>query len=248
MQWSDEGIVLSARPHGETAVIAEVFTATHGRWLGLVHGGRSRRLRPVLQIGNVVSASWRGRLPEHLGTMTVELKRGIAGEAMQDAKVLAALTSMCAFLRLLAEREAHPNLYEVTQFVMGYLGEPEVWPALIVRWEVSVLAELGFGLDLDECAATGSNDQLVYVSPKSGRAVSASAGEPYKDRLLALPSFLNRKTRGPVRDEDLAQGFQLTEHFLKTRVFQPRELDWPAARSRMIALLDLVRPSETAKE
>lgn len=237
MQWSDEGIVLSARPHGETAAIVEVFTSTHGRWLGLVHGGRSRRLRPVLQIGNVITASWRGRLAEHLGTMTVELKRGHAGEAMQDPKLLAALTSICALLRLVAEREAHPNLYEVTQFVIGYLGEPEVWPALVVRWELSLLAELGFGLDLNECAATGSNDQLVYVSPKTGRAVSASAGEPYKDRLLPLPSFLNQKTRGPVREEDLDNGFRLTEYFLNARVFQPRELDWPVARARMLALL-----------
>jgi len=237
MQWSDESIIIGVRPHGETAAIAEVFSSRHGRWLGLVHGGRSRRLRPVLQIGNVVEVNWKGRLAEHLGTMTVEMRRGYAGEAMVEAKTLSALTSMCALLHLVAEREPHPNLYEVTQFVLGFLDAPVVWPALVVRWELSLLEELGFGLDLTECAATGSNDQLIYVSPKSGRAVSASAGEPYKDRLLVLPSFLNRSQRGDVIGDDLMHGFELTGHFLQTRVFGPRERDMPTARERLITLL-----------
>lgn len=237
MHWSDESIIIGVRPHGETAAIAEVFSAKHGRWLGLVHGGRSRRLRPVLQIGNEVEVSWKGRLPEQLGTMTVELRRGYAGEAMGDAKTLSALTSLCALLRLVAEREPHANLYEVTQFVLGFLDDPEVWPALIVRWELSLLDELGFGLDLSECAATGGNDQLIYVSPKTGRAVSASAGEPYKDRLLALPSFLNRSQRGNVIGDDLMRGFELTGHFLQSRILLPRALAMPAARERLVSLL-----------
>lgn len=237
MHWSDEAIIVGVRPHAETAAIAEVFSASHGRWLGLVHGGRSRRLRPVLQIGNVVDVNWKGRLPEQLGTMTLEMRRGYAGEVMGDPKTLSALTSMCALLHLIAEREPHPNLYEVTQFVLGFLDAPDVWPALVVRWELSLLDELGFGLDLSECAATGSNDQLIYVSPKSGRAVSASAGEPYKERLLALPSFLNRSQRGGVVGDDLMRGFQLTGHFLHTRVLQPRERDMPTARERLITLL-----------
>lgn len=240
MHWSDEAIIVGVRPHGETAAIAEVFSSNHGRWLGLVHGGRSRRSRPGLQIGNVVDVSWKGRLPEHLGTMTVELRRGYAGEAMSEPKTLTALTSMCALLHLVAEREPHPNLYEVTQFVLGFLDAPDVWPALIVRWELSLLDELGFGLDLSECAATGSNDQLIYVSPKSGRAVSASAGEPYKDRLLDLPSFLNRSQRGAVMGDDLMRGFELTGHFLQTRVLGPRERKMPTARERLITLLKRV--------
>lgn len=237
MHWSDEGIVIGVRPHGETSAIAEVFTQTHGRWLGLVHGGRSRRLRPVLQIGNVVEVDWTGRLPEHLGTMRLELRRGYAGEAMDDARTLAALASMCSLLHHVAEREPHPNLYEVTQFVLGFLDSPDVWPALLVRWELSFLDELGYGLDLTECAATGSNDQLIYVSPKTGRAVSASAGEPYKDRLLALPSFLNRGRAGAVIGDDLVKGFALTGHFLEARLLGPHDRDMPSARARLISLL-----------
>lgn len=237
MQWTDEAIILSVRPHGETSAIAEVFTSSGGRWSGLVHGGRSRRLRPVLQIGNAVDVTWKGRLAEHLGTLTVELRRGHAGQAMADPLTLSALMSMCALLRLMAEREPHPNLYEITQFVLNYLDAPEVWPALVVRWELALLDELGFGLDLSECAATGSNDRLIYVSPKTGRAVSASAGEPYKDRLLSLPAFLNRSQRGDVIGDDVVQGFALTGHFLDTRVFNPRELEAPVSRGRMIELL-----------
>ena len=237
MHWSDEGIIVSVRPHGETAAIVETFTRSHGRWLGLVHGGRSRRLRPVLQIGNVVHLTWKGRLPEQLGTITLELRRGHAAEAMSNPRSLSALTSMCALLPLVAEREPHPNLYEVTQFVLGFLDSEDVWPALVVRWELSLLDELGFGLDLSECAATGSNDQLIYVSPNSGRAVSASAGEPYRDRLLSLPAFLDQSKRGAVAGDDLMLGFELTGHFLKARVLAPRQREMPAARERLLTLL-----------
>lgn len=246
MHWSDEAIVVGVRQHGETAAIAEVFTASRGRWVGLVHGGRSRRLRPVLQVGNAVSVTWKGRLPDQLGTMTVEMQRGYAAQSMDDPRALAALTSICALLHLVAEREPHPNLYEVTQFVLGFLESADIWPALVVRWELSLLDELGYGLDLSECAATGSNDQLIYVSPKSGRAVSASAGEPYKDRLLALPSFLNRSQRGAVVGDDLLQGFALTGHFLETRILVPREREMPSARSRLVTLL--ARDGEPAVE
>ncbi|MCH9764846.1 MAG: DNA repair protein RecO [Alphaproteobacteria bacterium] len=237
MQWSDEAIVVGVRPHGETAAIVEIFTRQHGRCLGLVHGGRSRRLRPTLQIGNAVDVVWKGRLAEHLGTTTVELRHGHAAEAMDDPTTLSALTSLCALLHLVAEREPHPNLFEVTQFVLGFLDQPEVWPALVVRWELSLLDELGFGLDLSACAATGRNDQLIYVSPKTGRAVSASAGEPYKDRLLSLPGFLNQGQRGAVVGDDLLTGFHLTGHFLQTRVLTPRDVAMPTARERLLTLL-----------
>lgn len=237
MNWSDEAIIVGVRPHGETAAIVELFAANHGRWLGLVHGGRSRRLRPVLQIGNVVDASWKGRLAEHLGTLTVELRRGFAGEAMNSPQTLTALTSICGLLHLVAEREPHPNLYEVTQFVLGFLSTDDMWPALVVRWELSLLEELGFGLDLSQCAATGSNDQLIYVSPKTGRAVSASAGEPYRDKLLALPAFLNRGERGVIMGDDILLGFALTGHFLQSRVLSPRDLAMPSSRERLVTLL-----------
>src|SRR5262245_16296346 len=182
MHWSDEGVILSVRAHGEAGAVLEVFTREHGRHLGLVHGGRSRKLRPILQTGNHVDAVWKARLADNLGHYTVELRKGFAAAVMENAAALAALTSMTALARLLPERDPHPNLYEVTLFVLGFLDEPQVWPALVVRWELALLDELGFGLDLASCAATGNTTDLIYVSPKSGRAVSAQAGEPYKDR------------------------------------------------------------------
>ena len=237
MNWTDEGVVLSVRPHGETAAVVELFTRSHGRHLGLVHGGRSRKLRPVLQMGNHVDAAWKARLAEHLGHMSIEMRRGYAAGAMDNAAALAGLTSLCALARLVPERDPHPNLYEVTLFVLGYLDDETVWPALFVRWELALLDELGFGLDLGECAATGKNDQLIYVSPKSGRAVSAAAGEPYKDRLLALPQFLTGARVGAVSTSDIAAGLALTGHFLETRVLAPRGEEMPEARRRLVSLL-----------
>jgi DNA repair protein RecO (recombination protein O) len=237
MQWSDEGVVLGVRPHGETAAVLELFTRRHGRHLGLVHGGRSRRLRPVLQVGNHVDATWKARLADNLGHFALELRKGFAALLMEDAAALAAMTSMAALVRLLPERDPHPNLYEITQFVLGYLGDRAVWPALVVRWELALLDDLGFGLDLATCAATGRTGDLRYVSPKSGRAVSAEAGEPYKDRLLALPGFLRAGAAGQVSAEGVLAGFALTGHFLKARVLAPRNLEMPEARSRLLSYL-----------
>ncbi|MET0569334.1 MAG: DNA repair protein RecO [Hyphomicrobiaceae bacterium] len=237
MNWSDEGIVLSVRALGETAAVAELMTRGHGRHLGLVHGGRSRRSRPILQTGNHVDAVWKGRLAEQLGALTLELRRGFAAEAMGSAAALAALTSLAALARLLPERDPHPNLFEVTLFVLGFIDDPEVWPALMVRWELALLEELGFGLDLGTCAATGVSDDLIYVSPRSGRAVSRGAGEPYKDKLLALPSFLSGRVTTKTTAEDMAAGFALTGHFLETRVLGPRDLSMPETRHRMLEVL-----------
>ena len=237
MQWSDEGVILSVKPHGETAAVAEIFTRAHGRHLGLVHGGRSRKLRPVLQTGNHVDAVWKARLAEHLGHVAVELRKGYAAQAMEDALALAGLTSLCSLARLLPERDPHPSLYEVTLFVLGYLDDPDVWPALMVRWELALLDELGFGLDLAACAATGKTTDLVYVSPKSGRAVSAEAGEPYKHRLLALPPFLLGGAAGAVTAEHLRAGFALTGHFLDARVLRPGEIEMPECRARLLSYL-----------
>ena len=237
MQWSDEGIILSVKAHGETAAVAEIFTRAHGRHLGLVHGGRSRRMRPVLQTGNHVDATWKARLAEHLGNVTVELRKGYAAQAMEDPLALAGLSSLCALSRLLPERDPHAALFEVALFVLGYLDEPEVWPALMVRWELALLDELGFGLDLAACAATGGNDNLIYVSPKSGRAVSASAGDEYKDRLLRLPGFLTKGRQGAATIADVIDGLALTGHFLETRVLIPRGDPMPAARVRMKDLI-----------
>lgn len=237
MIWSDEGIVLSVRAHGETAAIVELLTREHGRHLGLVHGGRSRKARPVLQIGNHVGITWKARLSDQLGHMQVELIRGYAAAAMDDAAALAGLTSLAALAHLLPERDPHPSLYEVTQFVLSYLDDGSVWPALLVRWELALLDELGFGLDLSRCAASGVNDDLIYVSPRTGRAVSASAGEPYRDKLLALPQFLLPGRKAPLAPGDVTRAFALTGHFLEARVLVPRGLEMPEARSRLLSAL-----------
>lgn len=238
MHWIDEGVILSVRPHGETAAVAEIFTRTHGRHLGLVHGGRSGRLRPVLQTGNHVEAVWKARLAEHLGQVRVELRRGYAAMVMEDALALAGLSSMCALARLLPERDPHPSLFEVTLFVLGFLDEGTVWPALMVRWELALLDELGFGLDLSSCAATGTKEDLIYVSPKSGRAVSAAAGEPYKNKLLRLPTFLVKNRQGAIMPQDVIAGLMLTGHFLETWVLIPRGEEMPDARVRFRDLLE----------
>jgi DNA repair protein RecO (recombination protein O) len=237
MNWSDEAVVLSTRPYGETSTVLELFTRDHGRHLGLVYGGRSRRLRPVLQIGNHVEAIWRARLAEQLGHMTVELRKAYAAQVMEDAPALAGLASLAALARLLPERDPHPNLFEVTLFVLGFLDDASVWPALLVRWELALLDELGFGLDLSSCAATGNTEDLAYVSPKSGRAVSRSAGEPFKERLLALPQFLRGRVTGTVALGELRAGLALTQYFLEQRILKPRELEMPGARARLVGLL-----------
>ncbi|MFZ1102505.1 MAG: DNA repair protein RecO [Hyphomicrobiaceae bacterium] len=237
MEWSDEGVVLSVRAHGETAAVVELLTRAHGRHLGLVHGGRSRRLRPVLQIGNHVDATWKARLADNLGHFGIELRRGFAAPLMEDAAALAAITSLASLARLLPERDPHPNLFEITLFVLGYLDDAAVWPALLVRWELALLDELGFGLDLATCVATGGTVDLIYVSPKSGRAVSAAAGEPYKDRLMALPAFLRGRPAASVSGEDILAGLALTGFFLETRALDPHDLGMPEARSRLVSYL-----------
>lgn len=237
MNWSDEGVVLSVRAHGETAAVVELFTRSHGRHLGMVHGGRSRKHRPVLQMGNHVDAAWKGRLAEQLGHMTLELRRGYAASIIDDGEALSGLTSMCTLTRLLPERDPHPSLYEVTLFVLSFMDDASVWPALMVRWEMALLEELGFGLDLSSCAATGTQENLVYVSPKSGRAVSAEAGEPYRDRLLRLPPFLAKGRQAPVTADDICDGFALTGHFLEARALASRGELLPEARGRLAATL-----------
>jgi len=214
MEWYDQGIIIATRPHGETSVVCDLFTKHHGRHAGLVRGGRSKRLRPVCQIGNVVDASWRARLDEHLGTFALELDSAIASRYFDEPMTLAALSTLCGHLTLFAERDPHPTLYEGARTLLSHLDNREIWPSLLVRYEVEVLAELGVGLDLSECAATGQTSDLIYVSPKSGRAVSRSAGAPYKDKLLKLPPFLIGQTQN-ISHTDLQDGFDLTGSFFE---------------------------------
>jgi len=236
MDWSDEGIFLGGRPLGEANLIAEILTLEHGRHLGLVRGGRSRRIRPTLQPGNLVRVTWRARLAEHLGGFNVELMEAHGARVLDDPRALAAIGTLGELVKLLPERDPHPGLYVNTLHVLRSFGEAEIWPALLVSWEFQLLAELGFGLDLTACAATGTLEELIYVSPRSGRAVSREAGEPYGDKLLALPGFLLDE-RSPLSEADIAAGFALTGFFLERDVLEPHGLKLPAARERLLDLL-----------
>jgi DNA repair protein RecO (recombination protein O) len=244
MDWSDEGIFLSAKPLGEANMVAELFTRAHGRHLGLVRGGRSRRMRPLLQPGNLLRATWRARLSEHLGGFNVELVEAHAARVLDDAAALAAVSSLAGLARLLPERDPHPELYAAALDVLHAFDDAEAWPALLVRWELQLLGELGFGLDLSECAATGIDADLAYVSPRSGRAVSRDAGKPYCNKLLKLPAFLLDE-RAPLGEGDIVAGFTLTGHFLERDVLQPHGISMPQARERLIGLL--LRPAKTAR-
>ncbi len=238
MNWSDEGYVLSVRRHGEAAAIVNLLTRAHGRHAGLVRGGAGRRLRGVLQPGNQVAASWRGRLAEHLGTYTVEALRDHAAGLLSDGDRLAGLTAATAVTEAaLPEREPHLAIHDGFAVLLEALAGTPEWPAVYVRFELGLLAELGFGLDLSQCAATGGIEDLAYVSPRSARAVSRGAAAPYKDKLLPLPAFLtNGDGDGPVR-QDILDGLRLTGHFLETAVFAPHNRPLPAARERLVERL-----------
>jgi len=234
MQWSEEGTVLSLRKHGEASTLLEFFTSQHGRHLGLVRGGRSQRMRSQLQPGNRLIATWRARLPEHLGTFTVEPVKLRAAVLMDHPLRLAALSSLCALSGLIPEREPHEQLHEAFEIVINALENDDVWPALMIRWELGLLEELGFGLDLKSCAATGTEENLIYVSPKSGRAVSADAGQPYKGKLLVLPAFLIAQKNGnEISRHDIAEGFRLTGYFLQQHIYNPRQSKFPEPRMRL---------------
>jgi DNA repair protein RecO (recombination protein O) len=190
MQWTDEGIVIGVRRHGEASGILELMTREHGRHFGLVRGAFGSRMKPILQTGNSVSANWRARLDEHLGNYTVEPLRQRASNFFAAAHAIYGVSHLAALMRLLPERDPHARLYSVFEEVLDRLEDPVLAAPLVVRFELQLLTELGFGLDLEQCAATGATDELVYVSPKSGRAVSRAAGAPYAERMLRLPAFL----------------------------------------------------------
>jgi DNA repair protein RecO (recombination protein O) len=237
MHWSEEAVVLGVRRHGETSAIVDLLTRGHGRHLGLVRGGRSRRLRPVLQPGNLVLANWRARLEDQLGTFTVEPVAMRAAGLIADPFKLAGLNSLIGLSQVLPEREPHPRLYDALSVALAALDDDEVWPAVLARFELGLLDELGFGLDLTCCAATGAQDDLVFVSPRTGRAVSAAAGAPYRDRLFALPAFLRDARPGHPTPEEVIAGLRLTGHFLQRHILEPRDLAAPGARALLIERL-----------
>lgn len=239
MQWTDEGIVLGVKRHGEASGILELITREHGRHLGLVRGAFGSRLKPVLQTGNTVNATWRARLDEHLGNYTVEGHELRAAHFFAAPHAIYGVSHLAALMRLLPERDPHPGLYAALDTVLGELADAAVAAPKVVRFELQLLSELGFGLDLAQCAATGVNVDLIHVSPKSGRAVSRAAGEPWADRLLRLPAFLREDVTPSAAD--LADGFTLTGFFLERHVLEPRGLSLSDERSHFIAALDRAR-------
>jgi DNA repair protein RecO (recombination protein O) len=234
MQWTDDAVVLGVKRHGEANAIAELLTRAHGRHLGLVRGGFGSRLKPILQPGNSVAATWRARLDEHLGTYTVEPMRLRTASMFAAHHALFAVTHLAALARLLPERDPHGSIYEELEEILERIDDAPVVARDVARFELRMLAELGVGLDLASCAATGVADELIYVSPKSGRAVSRDAGEAWRDKLFKLPMFLNNPSAIPSSD-DLADGFALTGHFLERLVLETRGLTMPEARTQFIA-------------
>lgn len=237
MEWTAEGLVLAVRAHGESAAIVEIFTQAQGRHAGVVRGGTGRRLAPVLMPGNQVAAVWRARLDAHLGHFTVEPVKARAAGLMADRRALAGLSAVCALTaRALPEREPHPRLYAATLTLLEALATVPDWPVLYLRWECGLLADLGFGLDLSACAVSGATQGLAWVSPRTGRAVTAEAARGWEDKLLPLPPVL--LAPGPATPSDLAAGLRLTGHFLRKGLCtDPGARPLPEARARLVDLL-----------
>ncbi|WP_321340064.1 DNA repair protein RecO [Breoghania sp.] len=241
MEWTDDAIILGTRKHGESSVIAEVMTIAHGRHLGLVRGGRSRKMQPTLQPGNSVRITWRARLDGHLGNFQMEGLELRAAGLMQSPIGIHGVQTLAALLRLLPERDPHPNLHAAMEVVLSHMDDAGLAAALLVRFELEMLNELGVGLDLSACAATGVTRDLIWVSPKSGRAVSREAGTPYADKLLTLPGFLRRMEGTNIAAtatlEELDQAFRLTGFFLDRHIYGPRQLSWPNSREAFLAAM-----------
>lgn len=231
----------AAERHGEHGAVVRVLSAEHGLYAGFVPGGMGKRLRAILQLGNTVNVRWRARLDDQLGTMTLEPVKGRAAGAMASPMRLAGLASLTSLVvSTVPERQSVPNLsaaLAVTLDVLCNLDVPlDAAAAGAVRFELGLLTQLGFGLDLSRCAGTGSQDNLIYVSPRTGRAVSAAAGAPFKERLLDLPAFLLGSQAGQADQQSLAQGFRLTGYFLDRWVAAPKNMELPPARDRFIQL------------
>ncbi|MCZ2203812.1 DNA repair protein RecO [Bartonella sp. A05] len=238
MKWKEQGIILGARQHGETSVILEIMTRQHGRHMGVVKGGRSRRMAALLQSGNLVEVEWWARLDEHLGLFRLEALDLYASRLILFPEALYTLQVIISYLRLLPERDPHPVLYDILHLFMRNFDEPFVNAELFVRFEMRLLEELGFGLDLSCCAVTGRKESLHYVSPKSGRAVCEEVGRPWKDKLLILPQFLAQRTGRPAHFSDIKNGFILTNFFLTRHVWEPRDIKQPSVRVNLIQLFE----------
>ena len=251
MEWSDQGLVLGVRHHGETSAIAELMTKNHGRYLGLVRGGRSRKLRPVLQAGNLVNATWRARLDEHLGQYQIEPEKLRAATLMADRASLYCIQTISAHLRLLPERQSQGQLFEAANIILNHANNAKIAAYLVVRFEIALLEELGFGLNLAQCVVSGSKENLTWVSPKSGCAVSYEEGRPWAAKLLSLPAFIGKNsTGGDLTNEnkdgasaiDIDAGFALTSHFLNRHVYIPRAIKAPDEREKL--RIEAVKPEK----
>tara|TARA_R110000868_G_scaffold400956_3_gene675884 strand:- start:56382 stop:57131 length:750 start_codon:yes stop_codon:yes gene_type:complete len=234
MEWREDGILLAVRRHGESAAIIEVFTPSHGRHAGIVRGGSSRKIAPMLQPGAQLDIAWRARLEEHLGYFTVEPVRSRAAVSLGERLALAGLNAVTGLLVFcLPEREAHPRLYRQTEQLLDLLDRPEVWPLAYLRWEMALLEDMGYGLDLSCCAVTGATEGLAYVSPRTGRAVTRAGAGAYADRLLPLPPTL--MGQGDAPDADVAAALMVTGHFLHNRLApELGSKPLPDARQRLI--------------
>jgi DNA repair protein RecO (recombination protein O) len=238
MEWSDRALVISNRAHGERDCLLEVFTRDRGRQMGLVRGGRSARRAAVLQTGNSLQVTWRARLDEHLGHFAVEPVTDRAAMLMSGRASLALAQTLAAELHLFAERDPHPDLHDAAILLLDHAGDGRAAIAGLVRFELMLLAALGFGMDLSVCALTGATEDLAFVSPKTGRAASRAAALPYAPRLLRLPAFLVGGAAEDVTAEDVADGLKLTAHFLRRDVWEPRRLDPPLPRETLERIVD----------
>lgn len=234
IEWRDTGVVLSVRPHAETSVILEVFTPQRGRHAGVVRGGVSRKMTPHLQPGGQVDLTWKARLEAHLGAFTIEPQRSRAAAVMSDRLALAGLNAVCAVLALvLPEREAQPVLYARTVALLDLLGQSALWPLAYLQWELTLLEEMGFGLDLSACAVRGVNEDLAFVSPRTGRAVSREAAGEWADRLLPLPPVLAGK--GDADEAEVIRALGTTGWFIEKRLLTSLgDRGMPAARGRLL--------------
>jgi DNA repair protein RecO (recombination protein O) len=238
MEWTDEGIVLGVRRHGESSAIVELLTREHGRHLGLVRGGAGSRMRPLLQPGNSVRAVWRARLDEHLGTYAIEGLHLRAAALLASSHGVYGVTHLASLARLLPERDPHEEILALLEHSLDDFDDVGSAAVHLIHFELAMLAELGFGLDLEHCAVTGETSDLIYVSPKSGGAVSRNAGEPWRDRLLRLPPFLRQgEAQSELSERDLQDGFRLTGLFLLRHVLEPRGQGHSDARAGFINAL-----------
>jgi len=244
MDWNEAGILMSIQPHGESGLVAQMFTQSYGRHAGFVSGGNGRRQKPLFQPGNYLQVSWRGRLSEHLGNFTCEPLGLRASDFLDDPLRLGALNAAMTLLATtLPEREPHPNLYDATLAWLEGLSGP-YWGETLVLLEVRLLDVLGFGLDLSSCAATGLTEELDYVSPRSGRAVSREAAEPYKDKLLKLPGFLVGRQHTDL--QSVYDGLQMTGYFFEKYIFHAQNKPLPEAHGRLTNRLQRALDKEAA--